>query len=73
MRVLLTVVKQLFGLFVDDGSLAIAILALIGALAALQHSRALSPEVGGLVLFFGLAILLVENVWRSVRRFDATR
>ena len=73
MKVLSTVLKELLGLFVDDGSLALAILALVGALAALQYSRALSPAVGGGMLFLGLAILLVENVWRSVRRFDATR
>lgn len=73
MKVLSTVLKELFGLFVDDGSLALAILALIGALAALQYFSALSPAVGGGVLFLGLAILLVENVMRSARRVDARR
>jgi len=68
MSVVSIVLKQLFGLFVDDGSLAIAILAWIGLIAALLKFAVLAPAVCGGLLFVGLAALLIENLWRTAKK-----
>jgi len=59
------VLKELLGLFVDDGSLALAILASIGVAAALLHFGMASPVLAGAGLFIALLGLLAENVWRA--------
>ena len=66
MSFLNSVIGELFGMFVDDGSLAIAILHWIGVIAALQVS-ALVPSGLGLILYLGLAVLLMESVLRRAR------
>ena len=62
-----TALRRLVGLFVDDGSLALAIVAwlcLVGIAAALWPAA-----VGwlGLVLALGLLAILAENVLRAGR------
>ena len=69
MKTISLVLKELFGLFVDDGSLAIAILVLAAAIALLLHVGWLSPLLGGGLLLIGLIGLLSENLLRSVRSF----
>jgi len=56
----------LLGLFVDDGSLAVALIAWVLA-AAFLLPRILPAEWTGLVLFVGVALILIENVARSAR------
>lgn len=62
------ILLDLLGLFVDDGSLALA------ALAWLALSALVFPFVGlpgawlAIALFLGFAAILVENVTRSARR-----
>ncbi|MGC1579238.1 MAG: hypothetical protein WA813_24485 [Beijerinckiaceae bacterium] len=62
-----TALSELVSLFVEDGSLALAILIWL-ALAGL-----LVPRLDGLslwqgaVLFAGLALILIENTWRRAR------
>ena len=60
--------RELLGLFVDDGSLAVAVLAWI-TVAVLVFPRL---PIGGvwlaIVLFLGLALILVENLLRTARR-----
>ena len=73
MNLFKTVLKELFGLFVDDGSLAVGILALVAALAALTRFGLVTPTVGGGLLALGLAGLLLENLFRSARKFAAKR
>jgi hypothetical protein len=60
--------RELFGLFVDDGSLALALIAWT-ALAAvgLQHLP-LPPESQSPILFLGYLAILAENLWRTARR-----
>jgi hypothetical protein len=60
--------KELFGLFVDDGSLALGILIWIGVAAALRWRAVVSPGLCGALMIAGLMALLVENVWRTSRR-----
>ena len=67
MKWLLDAARELVGLFVDDGSLAIAVLAWV-TIAALALP-ALPIESGWLAvaLFAGLAVILAENVLRAAR------
>lgn len=62
------VLREVAGLFVDDGSFALAIVAwlavaLVGRYWLGWHSVWMGP-----VLAFGLAALLLENVARSARK-----
>jgi hypothetical protein len=67
MNALRTVVRELVGLFVEDRLFALAIalwLLATGAIAALSIG---TPEIRGLVLFLGLAAVLVGGVVRGAR------
>jgi TRAP-type C4-dicarboxylate transport system permease small subunit len=68
MKWILAAARELVGLFVDDGSLAIAVLAWV-AIAVLAFP-ALPIDSGWLAvaLFVGLALILVENLLRAARR-----
>jgi hypothetical protein len=57
----------LAGLFVEDGSLALAILALVGGVALLRLGFELDSLAAGGLLLAGPLALLVENVIRSNR------
>jgi hypothetical protein len=59
------------GLFVDDGSLALAIVILIAVLAVAVKSGSLTPLAGGIALLAGCVVLLVESVFRAARRKKA--
>jgi hypothetical protein len=60
--------KALLGLFFDDGSLAIAIVTLLVALALLAHAGLTSPLITMVLLVGGTLTLLLENVIRTARR-----
>ncbi len=60
--------KELFGLFVDDGSLAVCILVLIALAGFVLPRLALWTSADALVLFVCCLLLLFENVGRSARR-----
>jgi membrane protein implicated in regulation of membrane protease activity len=66
------VLREVFGLFVDDGVFAAAILVWVGvASLALPHLN-LARDWSGGVLFAGLAVLLVEGSRRrATRQVDA--
>ncbi|MDE2334321.1 MAG: hypothetical protein KGK10_07265 [Rhodospirillales bacterium] len=68
MKVLRAVWAEVLGLFVDDGSLAAAILVLVGLVATLRGRGLIGPAVGGGLLFGGLVVILLENIRRSTRR-----
>ena len=55
---------ELLGLFVEDGSLALAILAVV-VVAAILAAAAVPPIFVGLLLLGGCLAVLVENVVRS--------
>ena len=67
MRWLATIVREIFGLFVDDGSFALAVLAWICVLWLLGHLSKQSVA-GGIVLFLGLGVLLAGSVVRFARK-----
>ena len=67
MNALGTVVRELVGLFIEDRLFALAIavwLLIAGAIAALAFG---TPEIRGLVLFLGLAGILVGGVAKGAR------
>ena len=68
MSMIETIAKELLGLFVDDGSLALAILAWVAVVAALLSVSALPGGVAGILLFAGLVGILIENVLRRARK-----
>ena len=68
MKWLGAIAREVFGLFVDDGRFAVAILVWL-ALAALGLPRlGLAPVWQGPILFAGLALTLVASAaWRARR------
>ena len=60
--------KEIYGLFIDDDSLALLSLALIAAVAILVKLLAVPGLWGGVVLLAGCLILLAESVLRASRR-----
>ena len=67
MKFLWGVIHELLGMFIDDGSLAIAILAWLAIVAGLQALDVVAPTYMGALLFLGLALVLIENVLRRAR------
>jgi hypothetical protein len=60
--------RELAGLFVDDGSLALAILAIIVLAGIFSVLLPHSPLVTGAILLFGCLGVLVANVAKAARR-----
>ena len=67
MTVLTTIGREIVGLFVDDGSLAVAILAWVAVVAVLMAGMNVNAAIAGGVLFAGLVAILLENVLRRAR------
>ncbi|HEX9470484.1 MAG TPA: hypothetical protein VF957_13175 [Bradyrhizobium sp.] len=68
MTVLANVLRELVGLFVDDGALALAIIAIValaGIVATLMPDDRLAA---GAILLFGCLGVLVANTLRAGRR-----
>jgi len=60
--------SEFIGLFVDDGSLAVAVLAWLAAAWLLLPRLPLPPALPPVILFAGLALILVESALRGARR-----
>ncbi|OYW32710.1 MAG: hypothetical protein B7Y12_01185 [Rhizobiales bacterium 24-66-13] len=63
-----TILSELFGLFVDDGNFAVAILLWIGAVWFLSLNILDLVRWNGVVFFCGLALILIESTIRRARR-----
>lgn len=68
MQAIKKIFAEVFGLFVEDGRFAVVILIWLGIVWLLAHAMTISPEAGSLVLFIGLALILIENTIRNSRR-----
>ena len=68
MKVIVTAAKELLGLFVEDGSLALGILIWLAIAAWGFPLIPISSRWHAPAFFVGLVVLLVENVWRSARK-----
>jgi hypothetical protein len=68
MSMLGAVLRELLGLFVDDGALALEIVAvvIVGAISAALIPGV--PLVTGIILLFGCLGVLMANVARAARR-----
>ena len=59
------VLKELVGMFVDDGSLALQALILIALITAAVKFLGLPPLVGGFLLLAGCPAILLESTRRA--------
>ena len=64
MKTLINVVSELAGLFIDDGSLALAISAVVASAAAVAALAPDAPLAAGIVLLVGCLGALFGNVIR---------
>lgn len=63
-----TVAAEIFGLFVDDGSFAVAILIWVALVAILLPRADIPTAAKAPVLVIGLVAILVESAVRRARR-----
>lgn len=63
-----TTVREIWGLFVEDGSFAAAIALWLLAAAVVLPAAHVPVQWRGPALALGLAAILIENVRRSARR-----
>ena len=69
MKIASMIFGEIWGLFVDDGTLAVLIL-LWCAIAALSFGYLnISEDMRGPLFLAGLVLGLLENVWRKSRSF----
>lgn len=67
MKMLKSMLAELVALFVDDGSLVVAVIAwVVGAVLCLR-AQLLDPASEAVLLAAGIAALLAENVLRAAR------
>ena len=60
-----TIIAEIYGLFVDDGSFAIAIIVWLGIALFILPRLDSPPSANALILFAGLLLILFES---SLRR-----
>lgn len=72
MKWLNSALREILGLFVDDGRFALSILIWLGVLWLLLPRFNVGKSWHGLFLFAGLALILTESAWRRARRAGAS-
>jgi hypothetical protein len=65
--------REIIGLFVDDGWLAIGALGWIVCFAALRYFGAVGGPLAGPLLFIGCVVILTLSLWRAIRRDRTSR
>jgi hypothetical protein len=68
MNLIVTAFKQLIGLFVEDGTLAILLIVWVGIAALALPRVPINSSWDGVILFAGCVAILIENVIRAGRR-----
>ena len=71
MTALRAALAELVGMFIDDGQLALTLVALIAIVTLLVKIAGIGGLAGGLLLLAGAIGLLVESVYRDARRKKA--
>jgi hypothetical protein len=56
-----TILREIFGLFVDDANFALAILVWVVLVRIFLPRLGIPPLWGGMILFAGLALILAES------------
>lgn len=67
MSTLAAICRELLGLFVDDGSLALSILAIVGLAAVLAFGFTVPTALIGAELVLGCLIALIASTLRAAR------
>ena len=67
MNALISLLRELAGLFVDDGALALAILCIVALSALLMLLMPSLSLLGGAILLFGALAILLTNVVRAAQ------
>jgi hypothetical protein len=67
MRWMRSVAREVWGLFVEDGSFAVGILVWLAVVLLGVRRSGWGLHWGGVALFVGLALVLIENVLRYAR------
>lgn len=67
MRIVGEVLSELFGMFVADARLTLAVLCLVAVVAGLVGTIKLGPLLAGGILLFGCLAIIVEAVAREAR------
>ena len=65
MTMLSAILRELFGLFVDDGSLALSILGVVALAAILAFAVAVPSELTGALLVLGCFGALIASTLRA--------
>jgi hypothetical protein len=68
MKWLKNIFREIFGLFVDDGSFALAILLWLAIVRGATPRLNIPSGIAGVILFAGLALILAESATRYSRR-----
>lgn len=68
MKLARLVVKEIVGMFVDDGNLALLAVILVALITAGVKLLSLPPLAGGILLLAGCIAILVGSVRRAVPR-----
>lgn len=68
MKWLGTILHEVFGLFVDDASFALAIVVWLIVMKIVAPHLHFAARWSGLILFAGLACVLIESALRYARR-----
>ena len=68
MRRLKSALTELIALFVDDGSLVLAVIAWLVVGVVCLRTRWFDPVSVAVLLALGIGVLLLENVLRSARK-----
>ena len=71
MKLIRATLAELLGMFIDDGRLALTLVALIAVVTLLVKAAGIAPLAGGLLLLAGCILLLLESVYRDARRKSA--
>lgn len=67
MNILKIVFKELLGMFIDDGALALLSLLLIAAVGLVVKLGFVTALVGALILDLGCLLILAESVFRAAK------
>ena len=67
MKILIGVLRELVGLFVDDGMLALALIAVVALAALVAWTVSNVPMAAGLVLLLGCLGALFGNVIKAAK------
>jgi hypothetical protein len=73
MSALVTALRELWGLFVDDGSLALALVLWCAAVGLILPRIGVSGEWSGPILFIGCLVILLGNIALAARRHRSVR